>query len=62
MVLCHIATCLWVIIPQFTTTEDNFSGTWMEDMNEMDSTSLYALSFYWTITTITTVGYGDISG
>jgi len=29
-----------------------------ETLNEYD---YYTLSFYWTITTITTVGYGDIS-
>ena len=28
----------------------------------MEPGSLYSLSFYWTITTITTVGYGDVSG
>lgn len=28
----------------------------------MTQSELYAMSFYWTITTITTIGYGDISG
>ena len=34
----------------------------MEEKQDMEPSALYALSFYWTITTITTVGYGDISG
>jgi len=33
----------------------SFSG------KNLSNSELYAISFYWTITTITTVGYGDIS-
>ena len=61
-ILCHIATCLWIIIPQLHTDTDNFEGTWMENAQALTDSQLYAKSFYWTITTITTVGYGDISG
>ena len=40
-------------------------GTWLDDFalyeNEQENFQLYIVSIYWTITTITTVGYGDIT-
>ena len=42
--------------------EESMKGTWAEKYVEDVQNSLYMTSFYWTITTITTVGYGDISG
>ena len=48
--------------------EDNYEGTWMANevngvkYHEMSKGQQYLSSFYYTITTITTVGYGDISG
>lgn len=43
--------------------EDGVDGTWMEgDINDMPPSEQYLTSVYFTVTTITTVGYGDISG
>jgi hypothetical protein len=58
----HIVACLWVMTVQFSNggTSANYEGTWMED-NEMSNSELYLTSFYYTVTTITTVGYGDVS-
>lgn len=73
VILCHIVTCVWIISAQFSGTmlddgKMDLTNTWMDDdyilniVTTKDNWALYATSFYYTVSTITTVGYGDISG
>ena len=63
--LTHIVACLWIMIPQFYKYDEDqqqFIGTWLEQYSEeMNAKQLYVLAIYWTIQTITTVGYGDLT-
>jgi hypothetical protein len=59
LILSHFAACLWYYIARL----DEYSyDTWVfryEMMNESTG-RLYLTSLYWALTTLTTVGYGDI--
>jgi Trk-type K+ transport system membrane component len=58
LLISHIVACMWIFVAKFA----NYEGTWMEgDLEEVDPLEQYLISFYFTVTTITTVGYGDIS-
>ena len=60
LLLCHIASCGWIVVALYE--EENFENTWIndEDVKYLGGFDLYVASFYFTVTTITTVGYGDI--
>ena len=67
LVTCHVMTCLWIITYQFksvtldgTSWADPYSH-YVDKFGDPDF-GLYLTSFYFIITTMTTVGYGDMSG
>lgn len=57
LVFTHIVSCLWIVFQDLARSEEE-----LEVSKKMDINERYWISVYFTITTITTVGYGDISG
>lgn len=58
VLVCHIFSCLWIF---FTTVAPEDQSTWNADFEGMSNHELYLTSFYFIITTFSTVGYGDMS-
>ena len=62
IIFTHVLSCFWMLVATFNEDE---SKTWLggdEDFIGKTQMELYLTAVYFTVTTITTVGYGDMSG
>ena len=59
-VCVHVSSCLWYFIARITNFE---TSSWVVKTNlyEESQFRIYLASVYWAVTTLTTVGYGDIT-
>ena len=59
-ILCHTLACLWFLVAKL---QDFSPSTWVVryEYTETSTAEQYLASLYFIVTTITTVGYGDIT-
>jgi hypothetical protein len=60
MLMVHVIACFWIFIAKFDETS-KVNWIYIKDFNDMSNADLYITSFYFSVTTIVTVGYGDIT-
>ncbi|MFC2094198.1 ion transporter [Bacteroidota bacterium] len=60
IIFIHIITCAWLLLPSLIGYPEN-SWIVQQAITGSDNFTKYIRSLYWTITTMTTVGYGDIT-
>ncbi|CDW88827.1 cation channel family protein [Stylonychia lemnae] len=58
LVMCHVTACLWIFVAKYEASGKNWIT--QNGYEGDDNYTIYITSFYFTVTTIVTVGYGDI--
>ena len=63
--ITHIIACLWHSLAYYQNLSDSTTPTWFLSINYVTPQSFwyerYLVSIYWSLTTLATVGYGDIT-
>jgi len=65
LMLSHFVSCFWIFIARtFEDPNSDEIDSWIKsgEFEDYNMFELYSTSFYFSMTTITTVGYGDIGG
>ena len=64
LMICHFMACIWVFTADLSVdSQESGESNWILDGEfETSTIELYTTAIYFTVTTITTVGYGDIGG
>lgn len=60
LLMCHILTWFWLILCNIE-EQEYLTWIWVKNYQDLETFDLYIRAFYFTVATIATVGFGDIS-
>jgi Ion channel len=61
LILQHITACVWIFIGRYDGNDSKRNWIYRGNFVDLDPFELYMTSMYFSVTTVLTVGYGDIS-